>query len=81
MASKKKDSTNFEATLTELEGIVQALETGDLSLEDSLTTFERGIGLTRQCQTALQDAEQRVSILMEQDGVAVEVPFETPEAE
>ncbi len=54
MASKKKDTPNFEATLSELEGIVQALETGDLSLEDSLTTFERGIGLTRKCHLKTQ---------------------------
>ncbi len=81
MPSKKKDSPNFEATLSELEGIVQSLETGDLSLEDSLSTFERGIALTRQCQTALQDAEQRVSILMEQDGEQVETPFDAPEHE
>ncbi len=73
----KKDTPDFEKTLEELEDIVQSLETGELSLEDSLTTFERGIKLTRQCQTALQEAEQRVTILLEKNGETVEETFES----
>ncbi|CRI63370.1 MULTISPECIES: exodeoxyribonuclease VII small subunit [unclassified Thiocapsa] len=54
---------SFEQSLAELESIVDALEKGEMSLEESLTVFERGIGLTRACQQALDVAEQRVRIL------------------
>lgn len=56
-------STSFEDALAELESIVQNLETGDQSLEVSLTQFERGIGLARFCQQSLAAAEQKVRIL------------------
>lgn len=56
-------STSFEDALAELETIVQTLETGDQSLEVSLTQFERGIGLARFCQQSLAAAEQKVRIL------------------
>ncbi|MFL0810919.1 MAG: exodeoxyribonuclease VII small subunit [Agarilytica sp.] len=72
----KTTPPQFEKALQELESIVQSLESGELSLEDSLGSFERGIKLTRQCQTALQDAEQRVSILLEKDGQIVEEDFD-----
>lgn len=58
----------FESALQELEALVESLEKGDLSLEDSLSSFERGIRLARQCQTALNQAEQRVQALIEQSG-------------
>ncbi len=67
---------DFEKSLAELESIVQALETGDLSLEQSLKTFERGIRLTRRCQAALEDAEQRVNILVQKDGTAENEAFD-----
>ncbi len=54
---------DFESALAQLQGIVQKLESGDLSLEDSLKGFEEGVRLTRQCQEVLQHAEQRVQIL------------------
>jgi len=61
---KKKISTpDFETAIAELEQLVETLEQGDISLEDSLKHFERGIVLTRTCQKALQDAEQKVQIL------------------
>jgi exodeoxyribonuclease VII small subunit len=53
----------FEKTLSELEAIVQQLEKGDLSLEQSLKQFEKGIGLARQCQDTLTRAEQKVTLL------------------
>lgn len=56
----------FEQALAELESIVDELEKGELSLEQSLGAFERGIGLTRSCQQALDIAEQRVRILTDQ---------------
>jgi exodeoxyribonuclease VII small subunit len=75
-----KDQTtnafNFEASLAELESLVQQMEQGDLTLEDSLAAFERGISLTRGCQTALAQAEQKVNVLMQDaQGRVVEQPF------
>lgn len=64
---------NFEAALAELEQLVERMETGELSLEDSLKAFERGIVLTRDCQKALKDAELRVQALTQTDaGLSLE---------
>ncbi len=57
------DSADFESALKELESLVEELERGELSLEASLEAFERGVSLTRYCQTALREAEQRVAVL------------------
>jgi exodeoxyribonuclease VII small subunit len=65
---KKKASPSFEDTLAELEQLVNRLERGDISLEDSLQCFERGVNLTRSCQKALQEAEQKVQILIDKNG-------------
>lgn len=65
---KKKTSPSFEAALAELEQLVTRLERGDISLEESLAAFERGVNLTRSCQKALQEAEQKVQILIEKNG-------------
>ena len=54
---------DLEKSLQELESIVETLEDGDLSLEQSLKYFEKGVKLSRECQTALKDAEQKVKIL------------------
>lgn len=59
---------DFEASLAELEAIVDKLEQGDLSLDDSLKQFERGVQLTRVCQKALRQAEQKVEILLRKSG-------------
>ncbi len=67
MARKKQD-VDFEAALKELEGLVERMEEGDLSLEESLKTYERGIALSRACQKSLDAAEQRIEILSEKDG-------------
>ena len=66
---------DFEAALEELEALVARLEEGDLSLEDSLSCFERGVHLTRTCQQALKQAEQKVEALVRQDGEWTAVPF------
>jgi len=58
---------DFEAALEELEALVERMEGGELSLDESLAAFERGIHLTRHCQQALSRAEQRVQTLLEQD--------------
>jgi len=65
MSRKKPENLSFEEALNELEALVDRLEQGDISLEDSLKSFERGIALTRNCQQALSEAEQKVSILSE----------------
>lgn len=54
---------HFEQSITELEEIVRQLEKGELTLEDSLKQFEKGIGLARRCQNVLNQAEQKIEIL------------------
>lgn len=66
--SKKKSDFNFEKALEELEQLVTAMEEGELTLEQSLQAFEKGIRLTRECQTALQQAEQKVQVLLDEEG-------------
>jgi exodeoxyribonuclease VII small subunit len=61
-------TADFERSLAELEAIVDKLEHGDLSLDDSLRHFERGVQLTRACQGALKQAEQKVEILLRRSG-------------
>ena len=65
---KKSKAFDFEAALAELEALVERMEEGETSLEDSLKDFERGIELTRACQAALAEAEQKVQILLDKDG-------------
>lgn len=72
---------DFEKALAELENIVATLEKGDLSLEAALKHFERGINLTRQCQTALKEAELKVEKLSEKNGKQTLEPFEPEEDE
>lgn len=72
---KKKTATLFEDSLAELEQLVNQLEQGDISLEESLKAFERGVTLTRTCQQALQEAEQKVQILLEKNGTQALEPF------
>lgn len=64
------DTPSFEASLAELETLVREMESGDLPLNVALEKFERGIKLSRVSQQALQDAEQKVKILLEQNGQA-----------
>jgi exodeoxyribonuclease VII small subunit len=59
---------DFEKALTDLEAIVEKLEQGDLPLDESLKAFERGVELTRHCQVALKQAEQKVEILLRKTG-------------
>jgi exodeoxyribonuclease VII small subunit len=66
IATQGDDSPDFEASLEELEALVERLEQGDLPLEEALRSFERGVALTRQCQGALASAQQKVEILLAQ---------------
>ncbi len=66
---------DFEKALGELETIVSNMENGELSLEDALKSFEKGIKLTRDCQNALQRAEQKVSMLTQTDSKMLEQDF------
>ncbi len=76
MVARKKPSLEFEKALQELELLVAQLEQGDLSLEESLKQFERGIELTRACQTALKEAEQKIEVLAAHDKQESIEPFE-----
>jgi len=70
MAKKKLENLSFEESLSELDTIVQSLEQGELSLEESMALFERGLNLSKVSQVKLQSAEQKVKILLEQNATA-----------
>lgn len=70
------EELDFEHALAELEALVEQLERGELTLEQSLERFERGVQLTRHCQQALQQAEQRVMALLQPSPEASLTPFE-----
>lgn len=84
MATKKKSKKsipnnsnfNFESAIGELEKLVEKMEQGELSLEESLVDFERGVVLTRQCQESLKSAEQKVQMLLEQNDQQVLTDFD-----
>ncbi|MDJ0890522.1 MAG: exodeoxyribonuclease VII small subunit [Gammaproteobacteria bacterium] len=65
---RKTSTIDFEKALRELETLVESMEQGDLSLEDSLKAFERGVELTRTCQKSLDEAEQKVELLTGKEG-------------
>ncbi|TVP89059.1 MAG: exodeoxyribonuclease VII small subunit [Pseudomonadaceae bacterium] len=76
--SRKKTAVDFEQSLAELQALVERLESGELSLEDSLGAFEQGVKLTRDCQQALTQAEQKVQLLLSQNGETTTVAFDEP---
>ena len=65
--SSNESNVDFESALKELENLVSKMEDGELSLDDSLKAFERGIELTRSCQSSLEKAELRIKMLTEND--------------
>jgi len=69
-------AADFEHSLDELEQLVAKMEGGELSLDESLASFERGIGLYRQCQQSLEKAELRVRLLLDPDAPESAEPFE-----
>jgi exodeoxyribonuclease VII small subunit len=80
MTRKKPTTPGFEKALQELEKLVEKMEHGELSLEDSLQHFEQGIQLSRACQQALKEAEQKVEILMRKNNQDEVIPFHNEDA-
>jgi exodeoxyribonuclease VII small subunit len=76
--SRPSKPLDFEQALAELESLVQRLERGDLPLDEALKHFERGVALTRLCQTSLKSAQQKVEILLKQGSEPAVAPFEPP---
>ena len=81
MAKKKLENLSFEESLNELDTIVQSLEQGELSLEESMALFERGLNLSQVSQVKLQAAEQKVQILLEKNGTAQLTDFDSSAGE
>ncbi|MEP7185609.1 MAG: exodeoxyribonuclease VII small subunit [Rhodanobacter sp.] len=75
-SAKTPPIVDFEESLDELEQLVGRMEGGELSLDESLASFERGIGLFRHCQQSLQQAELRVKLLLDPDAPDSAEPFE-----
>lgn len=67
-SNSKKKSLHFESTLSEIENIIESLEDGNLSLEDSIKAYEKGISLTKACQKMLSDAELKIKKLSSKEG-------------
>jgi exodeoxyribonuclease VII small subunit len=80
VAKKSTPAPNFEASLAELEKIVEKMEAGEQSLEESLKSFQRGIELTRACQQGLREAEQRVEKLIQKNGEFTTEPLENEDS-
>lgn len=80
MAKKTPQEPDFETALQELETLVEKMEQGELSLEESLSHFERGVKLSRTCQQALKAAEQKVEILMQKNAREEIIPFDSEDA-
>lgn len=80
MAEKKSEPFHFEAALSELNALVEKMEQGDIALEESLALFEQGIKLTKDCQKALNSAQQKVKIMVEKQGKLVTEDFEPDNA-
>lgn len=77
----KKKSIDFEQSLEMLEGLVTRMEQGDMTLEESLQAFEKGIVLTRECQARLAAAELQVTKLIESQGAVELEAFDTEEGD
>nr|WP_275974115.1 MULTISPECIES: exodeoxyribonuclease VII small subunit [Shewanella] len=76
IVAKKPENLSFEDSLSELEKIVTDLEHGDVSLDDALKQFERGIKLVRNSQSKLENAQQKVAVLMQEEGVDTLKPYD-----
>lgn len=77
-----RSKNRFEKTLAELETIVDELESGDLTLDESLAKYEQGVKALKQCYEVLRDAEKKVEVLLQGDDTTDQTaPFETEETE
>lgn len=74
--TRKHSKPDFEEALASLEALVEAMEAGNLGLEDSLKAFEQGVRLARDCQSALEQAEQKVQLLVKEGQLPEAVPFD-----
>lgn len=72
-------TSNFEKNISDLENIVTELEKGDLNLDESISKFEEGIKISKQCNKILEDAEKKITILLEKDGEVKEENFVSEE--
>ena len=72
-------TSNFEKNMSDLENIVTELEKGDLNLDESISQFEEGIKISKQCNKILEDAEKKITILLEKDGEVKEENFVSEE--
>ena len=71
-----KEEKSFEENITNLENIVAELEKGDLNLDDSMKKFEEGMKISKECSKILEDAEKKITILLEKNGETTEEIFE-----
>lgn len=78
MSKSQEKKPGFEDSLSELEELVGKLESGDLSLDQSLAHFKRGVELTRHCQSILDDAQQTVEVLSRDQDAAVQDDAQDP---
>ena len=76
---KKMAKANFEDNMKNLEKIVNELEKGDLNLDESISKFEEGIKISKDCNKILEEAEKKITILLEKDGELQEENFSTEE--
>ncbi len=81
MPKRSQKSPDFETALAELETLVEKMEQGDLTLDESLKQFERGVQLTRSCQQALKEAEQKVQVLLTKNGEETLQTFDDKDAD
>lgn len=77
MARKKSITADFEKSMDQLEAIVTRMESGELSLDESLKLFEQGVELTRHCQSALQEAEEKITTLTQKNGQWLQLDTDT----
>ena len=74
------EDTNFEQALKQLEDVVRKLENGDVTLEESMKLFEKGVALSRICGKQLDNAEAKIEVLLEKNGKLTKKPF-NPQAQ
>ena len=72
-------NTNFEKNMSDLENIATELEKGDLNLDESISKFEEGIKISKECNKILEEAEKKITILLEKDGDVKEENFVSEE--